>query len=73
MQLILNLMDSHKNYQESKVKGTGIGIFPTWLSNLSNFGVAGPGIAVAGAAAAILSLKNATKGLFGRLKRSQRD
>ena len=43
-------MDSHKNYQESKVKGTGIGIFPTWLSNLSNFGVAGPGIAVAGAA-----------------------
>ena len=51
MQLILNLMDSHKNYQESKVKGTGIGIFPTWLSNISIFGVAGPGIAVAGAAA----------------------
>ena len=51
MELILNLMDSHKNYQESKVKGTGIGIFPEWLSNISIFGVAGPGIAVAGAAA----------------------
>ena len=44
-------MDSHKNYQESKVKGTGIGIFPAWLSNISIFAVAGPGIAVAGAAA----------------------
>ena len=44
-------MDFHKNYQESKVKGTGIGIFPEWLSNISIFGVAGPGIAVAGAAA----------------------
>ncbi len=44
-------MDSHKNYQESKVKGTGIGIFPAWPSNISIFAVAGPGIAVAGAAA----------------------
>ena len=51
MELILNLMDSHKNYQESKVKGTGTGIFPEWLSNISIFAVVGPGIPLAGAAA----------------------
>ena len=44
-------MDSHKNYQESKVKGTGTGIFPEWLSNISIFAVVGPGIPLAGAAA----------------------
>ena len=43
-------MDSHKNYQESKVKGSGIGIFPAWLSNILSFEVSGPGGAVVGAA-----------------------
>ena len=43
-------MDSHKNYQESKVKGSGIGIFPAWLLNILSFEVAIPGGAVVGAA-----------------------
>ena len=49
-------MDSHKNYQESKVKGSVIGIFPAWLSipawlsNILSFEVSGPGGAVVAAA-----------------------
>ena len=44
-------MDSDKNYQESKVKGSGKGFVAAWGPTILGFAVGGPGGAVLGAAA----------------------